>query len=271
MSAVRDENFVVEHGWMVNRLQLKGNDLRVYAIIYGFSQTGGQEFTGSLQYLADWVNGSKQGVQKNLKALMERGLITKREYITNGVKQCAYRTTELHPIQQSCMGYTTELHGGMQQSCTGGMQQSCTNIIPIKDTKIDIDNKEGAALTHPPAPSKKKSAKLTAPEIEAVLARYAPDAATLELLREWMKVRKAKRAPETEKALALNLDKLGDLARESGLTVNGYLEAVIARGWAAFYPIRETRGGQAYMNERSRVKTEADYSAGRQESGFVGW
>lgn len=136
MGAVRDNNFFVVHGWMVNRLQLKGNDLRVYAIIYGFSQTGGQEFTGSLQYLADWVNGTKQGVQKNLKALLDRGLIKKREYFTNGVKQCAYRATELPPIQQSCTGYATELHEGMQQSCMGyatelhgGMQQSCNNNI----------------------------------------------------------------------------------------------------------------------------------------------
>lgn len=274
MSAVRDDNFVVEHGWMVNRLQLKGNDLRVYAIIYGFSQTGGQEFTGNLQYLADWVNGTKQGVQKNLKVLLDRGLIKKREYFTNGVKQCAYRATELPPIQQSCTGCATELHGGMQQSCTGyatelhgGMQQSCTNNIGdnIPDNIPDKKEIGGQAPTPPP---EKKSTKKAKADTEAILARYTTDPATLELLREWLKVRKAKRAPQTEKALTLNLDKLDALAQESGLAVPAYLEAVIARGWAAFYAIKDARpvggGFQRPQPERSRIKSEADYAAGLQ-------
>ncbi len=267
MGAVRDDNFVVEHGWMVNRLQLKGNDLRVYAIIYGFSQTGGQEFTGSLQYLADWVNGSKQGVQKNLRALLDRGLIKKREYFTNGVKQCAYRATELPPMQQSCTGYATELHGGMQQSCAGGMQQSCTNNIGDNIPDNIPDKKEkGVPPTPPP---EKKSIKQAKADTEAILARYTTDPETLELLREWLKVRKAKRAPQTEKALTLNLDKLDKLAQESGLSVPAYLEAVIARGWAAFFAIKEAQrpvggGYQRPQPERSRIKSEADYAAGLQ-------
>lgn len=117
----------------------------------------------------------------------------------------------------------------------------------------------------------KKPTKKTAADTEAILARYAQDAKTLELLREWLKVRKAKRAPQTEKALTLNLDKLQDLAKESGLTVEGYLEAVIARGWAAFYPIREAaQRGQTPQATRSRIKTEAEHAAGQHASGF-GW
>ena len=274
MSAVRDDNFVVEHGWMVNRLQLKGNDLRVYAIIYGFSQTGGQEFTGNLQYLADWVNGTKQGVQKNLKALLDRGLIKKREYFANGVKQCAYRATELPPVQRSCTGCATELQGGMQQSCTGhatelhgGMQQSCTNNIG--DNILDnIPDKKEIGGQAPTPPQEKKSTKKAKADTEAILARYTTDPATLELLREWLKVRKAKRAPQTEKALTLNLDKLDALAQESGLAVPAYLEAVIARGWAAFFAIKDGRpaggGFQRPQQERSRIKSEADYAAGLQ-------
>ena len=274
MSAVRDDNFVVEHGWMVNRLQLKGNDLRVYAIIYGFSQTGGQEFTGNLQYLADWVNGTKQGVQKNLKSLLDRGLIKKREYFTNGVKQCAYRATELPPMQQSCTGHATELHEGMQQSCTGhatelhgGIQQSCTNNIG-DNIPDNIPDKKEIGGQAPTPPLEKKSTKKAKADTEAILARYTTDPATLELLREWLKVRKAKRAPETEKALTLNLDKLNALAQESGLAVPAYLEAVIARGWAAFYAIKDGRpaggGFQRPQPERSRIKSEADYAAGLQ-------
>ena len=53
-----------------------------------------------------------------------------------------------------------------------------------------------------------------------------------------MKVRKAKRSAMTDRAIELNLNKLDELARESNLTVAGYLKEVICRGWQAFYPIK---------------------------------
>ena len=57
------------------------------------------------------------------------------------------------------------------------------------------------------------------------------------LLREWLKVRKAKRAAMTDMAIKINLDKLNEMAEKSELGVEKYLEDVIARGWQAFYPI----------------------------------
>ena len=65
MGKIKNENHVTISGWMINELNLKGNDLMVYAIIYGFSQTTGTAFTGSLSYLADWCNSSVRGIQKN--------------------------------------------------------------------------------------------------------------------------------------------------------------------------------------------------------------
>ena len=59
------------------------------------------------------------------------------------------------------------------------------------------------------------------------------------LLKDWLKVRKAKRAAMTDKAIELNLEKLNGLASESGMSVKKYLEAVIMRGWQAFFPIKE--------------------------------
>ena len=57
------------------------------------------------------------------------------------------------------------------------------------------------------------------------------------LLLEWLAVRKAKRAAQTEKAITLNLNKLDKMAKDSKMTVAEYLEEVIRRGWAAFFPI----------------------------------
>lgn len=130
-------------GWMVNELKLKGNDLLVYAIIYGFSQEEGQAFSGSLQYLADWTSSSKQGIQKNLKSLIDKGYIRKEVVTIDGKRIVRYCATELNKvcnsvaqgIQLSCMGYTTELHRSMQHSCTN-------NIINNIDENIDDKNVE---------------------------------------------------------------------------------------------------------------------------------
>ena len=86
MSKVKNENFIAIQGWMVTELGLKGNSLLIYAIIYGFSQDGEQVFNGSLQYLADWTNSTKQGVLKSLRSLIDAGLIGKKEKNINGVK-----------------------------------------------------------------------------------------------------------------------------------------------------------------------------------------
>ena len=85
-SRVNPQNFYVVQGWMVSDLGLKGNELAVYAIIYGFSQAEQQYYTGSAQYLADWIQSSKRTVLAALKSLTEKGCIEKQERIENGVK-----------------------------------------------------------------------------------------------------------------------------------------------------------------------------------------
>jgi len=135
---IRPDNYVTTLGFMImpkekGGLGLKGNEAMVYAIIYGFSQDDKSWFRGSLRYLAEWVNGTKQGVQKNLASLIDKKLIVKREETKLGVKYCEYRAT---PVD------------GMQQSCTP-MQQSCpNNKEDIYSSPSDIDSNE--SISSPP-------------------------------------------------------------------------------------------------------------------------
>ena len=98
---ISEQNFIVIQGWMRTNLNLTGNDLLVYAIIYGFSQIDNQKFTGSRQYLAEWCGSTKQGIDKNLKNLLAKGLIEKEDYTVNNVKFVAYRTTQLSTLDNS--------------------------------------------------------------------------------------------------------------------------------------------------------------------------
>ena len=105
---IKSENFINIQGWMVKDLGLKGNELIIYAIIFGFSQDGTSKFAGSLNYLAEWTNSTKQGVLKALKSLVEKGLILKNDVVKNGIKYCEYSLILLNKVE-----------GGIQQSLTG--------------------------------------------------------------------------------------------------------------------------------------------------------
>lgn len=80
---VREDNYFAVQGWMVTELKLKGNALMLYAIIYGFSQTTNTAFTGSVDYLCEWLGGvSRPTVINTLDNLVKQGLLTK----SKGVK-----------------------------------------------------------------------------------------------------------------------------------------------------------------------------------------
>lgn len=86
MNGIKDENFYTVLGWMLNVLELKGNELIIFAIIYSFSQDGESEFKGSLSYLQSFSNiKSKQTVLTTLDALEAKKLIRCREF-TSGRK-----------------------------------------------------------------------------------------------------------------------------------------------------------------------------------------
>lgn len=100
---IKNENFYTVLGWMLNTLELKGNELIVFAIIYSFSQDGESEFTGSLSYIQAFTNIKAQNtVITMLKSLLEKNLITKREFVKDNVRRIAYKAN-LEYIEQ-CKG-----------------------------------------------------------------------------------------------------------------------------------------------------------------------
>ena len=159
MSKVKDENFIHIPGWAVTRLGLKGNELFVYSIIYGFSQDGETRFTGSLQYLADWTNSTKQSCIKCLKSLVEKGYIAKHENIVNGVKFCEYKAV----ISKSMV--VNKVKQGSKQSLTGGIKQSLPNILDNNTIDNNIESNIGGNNN---TPKSEKKERFKAPTVEEV-------------------------------------------------------------------------------------------------------
>ena len=74
---MKENTYITIQSWMITDLDLKGNELIVYATIFGFSQDGESRFKGSRQYLAEWCNSTTRSVQTALNSLVEKGLIQK--------------------------------------------------------------------------------------------------------------------------------------------------------------------------------------------------
>lgn len=101
----KDETFYRVFKFMREELDLKGVELHVYAIIYGFcletktkKKPEDLKFTGTMNYLADWCGCTRQAINKALKSLVEQGLLNKLEYEKYGTKRIEY-TANRTPIK----------------------------------------------------------------------------------------------------------------------------------------------------------------------------
>lgn len=130
-SRVNRNNYISVQGFMVRDLQLKGNELLVYALIYGFSQAENQVFSGSLQYIADWTNSTKRSVMTCLKSLVDKGLVGKNEKIINGVKFCEYYATDFS-------GVVKNFPYPIEESSIPPIEKSSPNNIGFNNLKDNI-------------------------------------------------------------------------------------------------------------------------------------
>lgn len=133
---MQNEQFITIQGWMRNELGLKGNELLVYALIYGFSQDEESEFTGSIGYIADWTGATKQTVHNTLKSLHEKELLHKEESFIKGVKYCSYRAI-LPPVKKFDGG-SQKILPGVVKKFDGSSQKILPNSI---EDNIERKNK----------------------------------------------------------------------------------------------------------------------------------
>lgn len=175
---------------------------------------------------------SKRQIETAFKKLIEDGVL-----ITGNYNKLAYDRTLWYALTQK--GKCISHFGGMEFPETeNGLPQ---NGEPIPDINPNIT----PDITSGKKEERKKNS------FDSIIAAYTADAETMELLQEWLKVRKAKRAAMTDRAIQMNIDKLDKLAQESRMSVVEYLSEVIRRGWAAFYAIKNTQSIQTAQKPKS--------------------
>lgn len=232
---IMPESFVTIQGWMVTHLKLKSNELMIYAIIYGFCQIRGQVFSGSVRYLAEWTNSTKRGVYKNLKSLVDKGLIEKIEENINGVKFCKYTICENRLPSRTgfCSPVMNKVHQGDEQSSPGGDEQSSPNNIDIDNIDNNISKKESKKERKEP-----ERAKENVKSFNELIDNYTDNEQLRKELKEHLKVRKNKKAALTNRAIELSLKKLDDLASNDAEKIQMVQNAIMS-GWTTFYPLKE--------------------------------
>ena len=109
-------SFIV-HSWMLTSLELKGNELIAYAIIYKYSDIKGQKFVVSIRKLAEIMNVSKNTAQTVLDSLIEKGFIIKCASLDNVMGSNAYKV-DLDLIESfvGCENGTIPKNGTHQKS-----------------------------------------------------------------------------------------------------------------------------------------------------------
>lgn len=245
---VRDENFIAIQGWMRTKLNLKGNELLVYAIIYGFSQTENQRFTGSLQYLADWCGATKQGILKNLKSLVDKGLLEKEEKFINGVKLVDYYTTQLNGVLNSVEYPLNSVEHSVKHSL----------IHNIEDSKKE-NKEEYNMISNFQFGTKKKQKKdnLFTKCVMLIDSYKIANAGNIRhLLIEYLNYRISVK----DKPLYVNmwkgmLNKLCELADNDVLLYEDIIKQSIERGYLSFYPVKTFADSQTKPWEEDVTST----------------
>ena len=214
-------------GWMREELDLKGNELLVYALIHGFSQEEQGCFFGSLDYISRMCGCTRPTAIETLKKLRDRGLIHKRELIENNVKLCQY--TAVVGGSKEILPPVKNLYGGSKETLPGGSKE----ILPNNKT---IENK---SIT---------KCKSTRPPL---ILPFSSD----KFRETWEALCEEKNwKGKTQKALQLTLNKLGRYDEAFAIEL---MEKTIENGWKGCVFADTDAKYQEWMSARQLAKDNA--------------
>lgn len=145
---LNDTNYINIQGWMISRLNLKGNELIMYALIHGFCQDKKSVYSLSFDYLQKWLNASRDTVAAVLASLLKKGLIDREvREVRGNVKKYNYWTkasrisfdeliaeTEIHQSENRTGENSTSQNSGLVTSQKIGLNNSLNNTLNINSS-----------------------------------------------------------------------------------------------------------------------------------------
>lgn len=204
---VKEKSYVHIQAFMVNDLHLSGNELIIYAIIYGFSQDGQSWFEGSRKYLSAWCQVTDETVTYNLNKLIEKGFVECREKRVHEVTFKDYRAV-LDIL-------------GVAEKTVPETEKPLPHIL--EDTLVTDARKERKKPTE---------------TFDSIIAERTDNPELKEALGEFIRMRARIKKPLTNYALRLRLKdlwKLGDTDEER----IAIAQQSIASCWQDFYELKD--------------------------------
>lgn len=231
---------------MVEGLGLRGSELLVYALVNGYSQGGRGMFTGTLGHVGSVCGLSRRTAARTLSSLVERGLLEKVQYEVNGVKYTSYRVSAAFAGKTPTpSGEVSEDGGATMSTVEVKVSRGSAKMAP--NNKYNIYQEENKPNTNVLCLSKKKAPSAPAFDFRKGLVDLG---ITPETANAWIRVRRSKRAVNSEialKGIAREIGKAGRPAEECArLAVEqswqGFTAAWTLRYWN---PPQRYQGGGA--------------------------
>lgn len=187
----------------MRELGLTGNELLVYAVIYGYSANGEGCYYGSISYLAELVGVHYNTAQGILKDLTKRGFLCKEEHIISGVKFCHYQVKK----------EGSEIVEGPQNLGTPSTKNVDNNKIDSKDISPRI---------------LKDTAPQGAVSQKDILRKFVALGCDESVLADWVAARKG------AKVTASVLDGMQREARKAGISLAEAVRICAENSWRGF-------------------------------------
>lgn len=181
---------------------------------------------------------SQRQIQCALKHLRDEGILKTGNYNKSAYDRTLwYAFTEKGiSIMQKCKMEHTEMSNGFDAQ---------VQPIPIINTDNNSDNNSNNKTT-------------TKKGFDAVVEEYTTNADLKEAIFDFIKFRKAIKAPLTDRALTLCLNKLDKLANND-LEKIAVLNQSIERGWRGLFEVKDNSFNASASKSNTTVPTEDDY------------
>ena len=159
-----DKTYISVQGWMSTKLNLKGNQLLAFALVYGFSQDGQSEFRGTITYISKWLNCSRPTTISVMAALCNLHYINKRKGEIDGNERNFYCANQ-DEINRQLKNFTSKETLPLTSKETLPLTSKETlpyTIVSNIDSNIERENK----FSKPPKKATVK--RFTPPSLEEI-------------------------------------------------------------------------------------------------------
>ena len=133
---ITPDNFFRIEGWMRTELNLKGNELMAYALIYSFQTAYDKPFDGSQAYIAEWLGISRISVNKTILKLKDKGILQVSETRKRCVTYCSYDVLLDGSVAEN-----------MQIHCKESLQSRVKKVNSQELKKFTVKSKESLHKT----------------------------------------------------------------------------------------------------------------------------